>query len=116
MVWLSVECDEGWEGSISDGRTGCFTIFPTSACHTCTIHTLSHTHMLTHTPSFLSPPALHTTSSLPPPLQHTHIHTQGDEPRAREALTDMRRTYGIDPDVISYTTVISACGRVRVSV
>jgi hypothetical protein len=54
--------------------------------------------------------APHQTTNQNPPTTTT---TQGDEARAREALAEMRRGYGIDPDVISYTTVIQACGRVR---
>ncbi len=51
---------------------------------------------------------------------HTHKRKndipQGDEARAREALAEMKRGFSIDPDVISYTTVIQACGRVSMYV
>ena len=53
-----------------------------------------------------------TPNTLKHPPIHTH-NTQGDEARAREAFQEMRRGYNIDPDAISYTTCIQACGRVR---
>ena len=48
-----------------------------------------------------------------PTPQKINNNQQGDEARAREALQEMRRGHNIEPDAISYTTCIQACGRVR---
>lgn len=45
--------------------------------------------------------------------QKINNNQQGDVARAREALQEMRRGHNIEPDAISYTTCIQACGRVR---
>lgn len=80
-------------------------------CWCVSISTFTHIHTHANTPSQPNQP---TGPKHPQTPTDTHTHnTQGDEARAREAFQEMRRGYNIDPDAISYTTCIQACGRVR---